>query len=47
MKVTHLAVVTLEVIVLVHRHHPEDLFTALRQKNGEKMFNLNDSGANV
>ena len=27
---THLAVVALKVIILIHRHDPEDLFTALR-----------------
>lgn len=32
---THLAVVALKVIVLVHRHDPEDLFTALRHTTGE------------
>lgn len=36
--VTHLTVVALEVIVLVHRHDPEDLFTALRHRTG-KYFN--------
>lgn len=29
---THLTLVALEVIILVHRHDPEDLFTALRHK---------------
>lgn len=29
---THLAVVTLEVIILVHGHHPEDLLAALGTK---------------
>lgn len=31
-RIAHLTVVALKVIVLVHRHNPEDLFTALRHK---------------
>lgn len=31
-KIPYLAVVALKVIILVHRHDPEDLFTALRRK---------------
>lgn len=35
LRVTHLTVVTLKMIVLVHRHDPEDLFTALRHKTNK------------
>lgn len=36
LKITHLTVVALKVIVLVHRHDPEDLFTPLRHQTGGK-----------
>lgn len=31
----HLTVVALKVIILVHRHDPEDLFTALKHRTGQ------------
>lgn len=32
-RAAHLAVVTLEVVILVHGHDPEDLFAALETPN--------------
>lgn len=44
----HLTVVALKVIVLVHRHDPEDLFTALRHKTkGKNVRSEQSSGKHV